>query len=119
MGASQFYRTSYGKDAQEAFNNASQDALYEKGHQGGYSGDLNSKDGFVLELPPAGVELSVWLNALSDLQLPESLQPHSREFERQFRIYDNKFGPALCFEASKTTGKSVDNKYIFLGWAPE
>lgn len=118
MGSSQFCRTSYGKNAQEAFNNASQDALYEKGHQSGYSGDLNSKDGFVLELPPAGVALSVWLTALTDEQLPESLREHTREFERQFGIYADQSEPALCFEESKTTGKSGDNKYIFLGWAP-
>ena len=119
MGASQFYRTSYGKEAGDAFKNASQTAEYEKGDEEGYSGDLNSKDSFVLEQPPAGVDLSLWLNALLDHRLTEPLRAHCREFERQYDIYDNKFGPALCFEVTETAGKSKNKQYLFLGWAPD
>jgi hypothetical protein len=42
MGACFFCRVSYGRDAEEAYENAFEDAQCEKGYKDGYSGDLNS-----------------------------------------------------------------------------
>ncbi len=42
MGAELVHRQAKGKDIQEAFSNAYDEALNYSGHQEGYSGDLNS-----------------------------------------------------------------------------
>lgn len=119
MGATTFSRIAYGKNPDEAYSNAYNDAQSERGHQDGYSGDLNSKDGFVLVNKPENVELSVWIKALREDNLPEALQMPSEEFQKQQEIYDDKRGPALCFEVLDKTQQGDRKKYIFVGWAPE
>lgn len=47
MGATNFYSESKCKDARTAFRNAVEEANSYYGHQEGYSGEVNSKDGFV------------------------------------------------------------------------
>jgi|SRR5579859_5130358 len=117
MGAIAFYRAAYGESPDEAYNRACIDAQYEKGHQDGYSGDLNSKDGYVLVKVPGHVELSVWLNAIKGGNLPPTLQSHAGEFQRQQGIYQDKEEPALCFEIPAES-RGDRKKYIFLGYAP-
>lgn len=46
MGSNSFYTISKGKSAIEAYNRAVEDAEDEYGHQQGYSGHINSTDGF-------------------------------------------------------------------------
>ena len=51
MGAEQFWHEANGKDAQEAFNNAIEKALYDYGHRG-YSGTIAEKESFTeIEVP--------------------------------------------------------------------
>jgi hypothetical protein len=118
MGAITFFRTAYGKTPAEAFSDAYDAAQYECGHQGGYSGDLNSKYDFVLAQKPDDVELSVWIKALSEDNLSPALQIHSSEFARQQEIYNATSGPALCFEVSDEAQMDDSKEYIFVGWAP-
>lgn len=119
MGATNFFRAAYGNDPQEAYDKAYDQAESEKGHQDGYSGDLNSKDGFVVVKTPEDVKLTVWLKALSEGNLPQSLQIHAEEFTRQHEIYDEKSEPALCFEKFDQDSKAITKQYIFVGTAPE
>jgi len=119
MGATTFYRVAYANSSDEAFDAAYEEALSERGHQEGYSGDLNSKPGFQLAKAPPDVDLTTWLDALRNGELPEALKIHSREFEFQFDIYDDKSGPALCFEVPDETRKGSEKEFIFIGYAPE
>jgi hypothetical protein len=119
MGATTFFRTAYGNDPQEAYDKAYHQAESEKGHQDGYSGDLNSKNGFVVVNVPKDVKLTVWLKALSEDNLPQSLQIHAEEFARQHGIYDEKSEPALCFEKFAHDSKAITKQYVFVGTAPE
>jgi hypothetical protein len=119
MGACSFHRVAYGKDAAEAYNDAHLEAQSERGPQGGYSGDLNSKSGYLLVEVPIGIKFSVWLRALDDEELPIEYYRHTEEFVRQCEIYNNKWGPALCFEVLAANRQGPDRKYIFVGLAPE
>jgi hypothetical protein len=46
MGSQQFQTYSRGKSVKEAYNNAVEDANDEYGHQQGYSGEINSSEGY-------------------------------------------------------------------------
>ncbi|MDO6431554.1 hypothetical protein Q4E93_13195 [Flavitalea sp. BT771] len=118
MGSTAFTRVAYGKNADEAYNAACEDAQSENGYQDGYSGDLNAKSGFLLVETPPDVDLSRWLNALKCGKLPRNLEMYSNEFQRQFEIYVDKWEPALCYEVFDKQ-KRPENKYIFVGYAPE
>ena len=94
MGASPFITESTGKDAEDAFHKAVEDALYDFGHNG-YTGTIAEKNTFVI------------------LPLPENSKPY-REANRLLdkgdsRISD-KWGPAGAFELRP-------GSYLFFGWA--
>jgi hypothetical protein len=95
MGACTFRRVGYGKTAQEAFCSAVQDANMEVGHQDGYSGDINSKHGFIVLDIPEGVNLRDFIYDMED--------DHDE--------IRSKWGPAGCI-------KMEEGKYIFFGYAP-
>jgi len=110
MGASQFTRHGHGKTDKEAFRNAYDEAGYENGHS--YSGDLASKDGYILTTPPAGISPREWMRMIEDFD-PSTADPkHKAQLSRLFNIYDEKYGPALCIKLDA-------DDYIFFGWAPE
>jgi hypothetical protein len=119
MGAKAFYRKISAEDDETAFYNAYQDALEENGHRDGYSGDLNSKEGYIVESAPPGIDVVSWIDALCKGLLPESLQMRSLEFNRQHQIYNNKFGPTLCFMVPPENKDQRLKEYIFIGLAPE
>ena len=119
MGATTFLRSANGKSPEDAYENAYETAESETGHRDGYSGDLTSKNGFVFAETPKGVQLSVWIKALRDDDLPKSLLMHSEEFQRQQEIYDDKWGPALSFEVVENVQKGTLKRYIFVGSSPE
>ena len=94
MGAEAFTHRSTGKNAQEAFENAREEAAYDHGHSG-YTGTIAEKPSFVMmELPP-GEYPEDYAYALIDKGDP--------------RI-DDKWGPAGCF-------KTEDGDFLFFGWA--
>ena len=123
MGSTPFTRIAYGTSPEEAYNNADDETQSEYGYQNKYSGDLNSKPGFVLAHLPEGVNLSAWIVALKTENMPLDFPMHAKVFEAQQDIYEDKWGPALCFEVPDTTQKiwrkTKQKKYIFLGYAPE
>lgn len=94
MGATPFMTLSSGKDANTAFRNAVESALYDCGH-GGYSGTIAEKDFFVRIELPQGASPQKEANRLID--------------DCDERI-DDKWGPAGMFDLGK-------NHYLFFGWA--
>jgi hypothetical protein len=119
MASTAFSRVAYGTNADEAYGVACEDAQSENGCQDGYSGGLKAKSGFLLVETPLDVDLSRWLDALKCGKLPRDYEMHSDEFARQFEIYDDKWEPALCFEVFDKNQKRSENKYIFVGYAPD
>tara|TARA_Y100000310_G_C20185342_1_gene580025 strand:- start:34 stop:324 length:291 start_codon:yes stop_codon:yes gene_type:complete len=94
MGAEVFVTESIGANANEAFNNARNDALYQYGHNG-YSGSIAEKYSFVMIKLPPEHNVHRFIDSLID--------------EDDFRI-DDKWGPAGCIKIS-------DTQFIFFGWA--
>lgn len=96
MGATTFGCTARGKDANEAFRNAREEALYDCGH-GGYSGTIAEKTCFELvSIDPESIKDPVLFNAKID--------------ELSDTEFDDKWGPAGCV-------KLTEGQYYFFGWA--
>ena len=89
MGATDFSIYSKGKNAEEAFNNAREQAFYNHGHEG-YTGTIAEKDSFEL------------------LEIPSNKS--QREFVDSTIEDNDKWGPAYCIEISK-------GEYYFYGIA--
>jgi hypothetical protein len=94
MGGETFYTIDNGKNAQEAFNNAVNQALYDYGHAG-YTGTIAEKNSFVVIDVPEGMEPRDYAHHLIDKSDP--------------RI-DDKWGDAGCFDLG-------NGEYFFFGWA--
>ena len=94
MGADVFHTRGRGKNAQEAFDDAVDQACYDFGHQG-YTGSIAEKSSFV------------------KIPLPEGRNPYEYAetliSEGDSRI-DSKWGPAGCFELG-------GEEFYFFGWA--
>ena len=95
MGAQQFDTESYGKTAQEAFDNAVKQAQYDYGHSG-YSGTIAEKNSFIV--------LGEFDNGKDAGEFME------KEFDREGSAVDSEWGPAGCVKIGKDT-------YAFFGWA--
>lgn len=94
MGAETFYDVSIGETAAEAFQRATEQAQYDRGHEG-YTGTIAEKWSFVMINLPEGVDPEEYADKLINDEDP--------------RI-DDKWGPAGCFNLG-------DNKFFFFGWA--
>jgi hypothetical protein len=94
MGAESFITSSRGETAEEAFNEAVREALYECGHSG-YTGSIAEKTDFV-EIPlPNGADPMTEADRLLD--------------DGDGRV-TNKWGPAGCFNLGK-------GRFLFFGLA--
>lgn len=137
MGATTFETTALGRTPGAAFDAAVKDALYWNGH-GGYTGTIAEKDGFVF----AGTLSIRYMNRVDDFfykvmdwhqkgrksklpkGIPASVAPL---FVRWYETYDDKWGPAVCFEITgRETAKikkehgrqnTLDKVFVFCGWA--
>ena len=95
MGASEFFATGYGDDADEAFDYAVSDAKYQYGH-GGYTGTIAEKNDFRM------------------IQVPDGKDPYDYADELlddDNHWVGNKWGPAGCIEIR------AGIEYYFFGWA--
>ncbi len=119
MGAVSFSRYGTGKTAHEAFRNAQDAAKAEVGHSYGYSGDVNAKHGFqVFELPHAISTSKVlgWMHELerenADRQwggkVKKAAVPikHRAYAQQVFRVWDEKWGPAVALPVTGTELKA-------------
>ena len=92
MGACPFQTVGYGETAKEAYRNACEDANAENGHQDGYSGDIQTTQGF------------------REVELTEGEDLRAK-VEETIDDYD-KHGPCGCI-------RLAEGKYLFYGWAAE
>lgn len=92
MGSCPFETIGYGSDAKAAYNNALEEALAENGHQDGYSGDIQTTEGFSMVEVPEGRSV--------EEMVEETIDDYS------------KWGPCGCIQLE-------DGKYVFFGWAAE
>jgi len=103
MGGETFTNRATGKDVQEAFDNAHNQACYNYGNSG-YSGSLAEKDSYIVITPSA------------EFQDDESKVRFSEHLidERDERV-DDKWGPAGAIRlADNSSGLQV---WLFFGWA--
>ena len=117
MGSCTFDTYSVGKSPDDAFENAQRHAEEYYGHQEGYSGQINSKTGFV--------------------EVPYHMYKGKKNHEKvawelvddDWAGTDSKWGPAGCMEikgqkanrikkAKGVSGKKGYKAYYFFGWAP-
>ena len=89
MGATTFGVMSKGKDVQQAFDNAKEEAYYDHGH-GGYTGTIAEKSGYKLLTVPKDKSLNEFIDST---------------------IEDNdKWDDAFCVEVG-------EDEFYFYGWA--
>jgi hypothetical protein len=94
MGSESFVHQVKGKNAQEAFNNAREEAAYDHGHSG-YTGTIAEKHGFII-IPRPDNGLNATAAAWEMIDTNPSIS--------------DKWGPAGCFEIG-------DEDFLFFGLA--
>jgi hypothetical protein len=112
MGAEQFITTAEGATADEAFDAARKEALYEHGHRG-YSGTIAEKEGFTTFEVPALASADeamarVYARAVLSGQFERG--EGDEEMRRIGEAVDGKWGPAGHIPLA---GK----RHLFFGWA--
>jgi hypothetical protein len=111
MGQITFYNAVKRVDAlsaSQAFKNERDDALYMVGHGGG-SGTIGEKDRFSMSRKPEDISADKWIDLLKYFDEGDRGQEHYSRLIKDFEIYDDKWGDALCIKTK--------DKYIFCGWA--
>ena len=108
MGAEQFYNKVRGTNASKSFNDEHETSCYENGH-GGYSGTLAEKGGYTMSNKPKEIDADVWHRMIEDFDEDDKEQNNYRELKKDFNVYDDKWGDALCIP--------TDDGFIFCGWA--
>ena len=116
MGATNFYEVSEGKNAAEAFTNATSDAGYEVGH-GGYTGTIAEKGSFHIIENPLRISARKFIEQVERfLDGKKCKYPkYQSVFERAAHIYDDKWGPALCIPVKGKELKEYKQKYGLAG----
>lgn len=107
MGAVDFHCHAQGKDVQEAFGRAVQDARYDYGHAG-YTGTIAEKSSYTLFDLPEGMTPRQFYDLIYDEG--ECPQGHEQLIERAREVYNDKWGPCVAIRAD-------DNSFIFMGIA--
>lgn len=96
MGAEYFTVRSTGKTAQEAFNAAIEEAVYDHGHSG-YTGTIAEKDTFIMK---------------GNCQTTKEAFDLAESFELLDDAQVTKWGPAGCIKVLEK-----ENLWVFFGWA--
>lgn len=98
MGAEWFQTKAVGRDAEEAFDRAVEQANHDYGHCG-YTGTIAEKESFEFVTPNPGES---WTQCVDRIY--------------KDRGFDDKWGPAGCIkiESNREDGNRL---YVFFGWA--
>jgi len=115
MGAETFMNVVHAVTAKEAYQQAKQQACYEHGH-GGYTGTIAEKSGYTMSNKPDEIDADDWVEMIEGFDEDDTDQKHYSELKKDFGVYDDKWGDALCIDCGKVEGKDY-NKYILCGWA--
>lgn len=108
MGAEVFYNRTKGTSAKESFKREHENACYEHGH-GGYSGTLAEKSGHTMSNKPTEIDADEWIEMVEDFDVDDRDQEHYYALKKDFNVYDDKWGNALCVP--------TEDGFIFCGWA--
>jgi len=108
MGAEVFYNKAKGVSVNEVFKQEREHACYENGHDG-YTGTIAEKNGYTMSKKPKGIDADKWIEMVEDFNEDDTSQEHYRALKKDFQIYDDKWGNALCVP--------TDDGFIFCGWA--
>jgi hypothetical protein len=92
MGSCLFQTVGHGETAQAAYSDALEEARAENGHQDGYSGDIQTTEGFKV------------------VEINEGETINSKVDETMDNF--SKWGPCGCIQLKK-------GKFLFYGWAAE
>lgn len=109
MGATNFDHASFGKDADEAFRKAVDEAAWENGH-GGYTGTIAEKTEFQMVKVPSGRKSlrNLMREAdrvnYGDMKIEQVQEKYRRAVTAINFINNDKWGPAGCIEL---TGKEA------------
>lgn len=109
MGATNFRNTVKGQTAEQAFADAVREARHYYGH-GGYTGSIAEKRGFTVLNVPEAVPVQEWCRSI---EWGEPIPGHEAAYERARRIWDDKYGPALCYAVEP------GETYVFMGMASQ
>ncbi len=133
MGAEVFWCENSGKNAEEAFDKAVEDACYYHGH-GGYTGTIAEKGGFRVFEAPKGMSAEKFMQLIENASCDqfEGVSPeHKQLVINAAAIFDDKWGPAVCVPLAGKELAEAKKKYceanhikrtsrkffLFGGWA--
>tara|TARA_R110000851_G_scaffold254823_1_gene407429 strand:- start:466 stop:783 length:318 start_codon:yes stop_codon:yes gene_type:complete len=103
MGSTTFIEIGIGASARQAYSDARERANDENGHQQGYSGDIQTSDGFKM------------LTSSIDDETP--IEAAVRLTDNLSSIQDSR-GRCGCIDLLEATGEDADkDRYLFFGWA--
>ena len=108
MGAEVFYNRRKGTQSSELFKEEVENACYENGH-GGYTGTIAEKSDFTMSSKPSDIDADVWIDMIENFDEEDKEQAHYRELKKDFDVFDDKWGDALCVP--------TDDGFVFCGWA--
>ena len=108
MGAMIFYNSAKGINAREAFKQEQEQAYYEYGH-GGYSGTIAEKSSYTMSRKPKDFDANQWVEMIEDFDEDDKDQEYYYELKKDFEVYDDKWGDALCIPTT--------DGFVFIGWA--
>ncbi len=108
MGAEVFYNRAKGTSARDAFQQEYENACYEHGH-GGYSGTIAEKGSYTMSNKPKDIKADEWIEMVEDFDYDDKSQEHYSKLKKDYMIYDDKWGDALCVP--------THDGFIFCGWA--
>lgn len=99
MGATEYEIAAVGTDIQDAFNNAVAECRDRNGHQDGYSGDIQTSNGFVQFQMPARVSTAKFLGWMwGDAEVPAK---YALFVKSAVRVADEKRGNAAALIPNK------------------
>jgi len=108
MGAEIFYNRRKGTEPSTLFSEERENACYEYGH-GGYSGTIAEKGSYTMSNKPSEIDADKWIEMVEEFDEEDREQEHYRALKKDFDVYDDKWGDALCVP--------TDDGFIFCGWA--
>lgn len=121
MGGTNFEVRAMGRNADEAYDNAVNDAIYWHGHSA-YSGTIKEKDGYVLFPVLAEITQDAeakLLQAMWNYRHEDNKEMLIKYFgdlaQKAADVYDDKWGPAVCVKTGRTEGEQIE--YLFFGIA--
>ncbi len=114
MGAETFYAVSKGKNADEAFQRAVNQARDEDG-RGGYTGTIAEKHDFIMFHLPEDMTPEEFIQRVQDKDLDGLTGGSRSKVAHAIRTSEDKWGPAVCVDLRIL--EDGQKKFAFFGLA--